>query len=129
MAYAATISKTYTTISGRRTFLIQVAEVEAAAGSEFEIGGLPEICTLISYRATRTAGTGTTIAPVGGAATGFSAASQDENFSISAAAHVNESTKVPLRLPANKLVIRSTPSNAASDHTIGTLITLVEGVV
>ena len=128
MAYAATVTKTSTTISGRRIYLISVAETEAATGSEFEITGLPEICTLVSYRATKTAGTGTTIAPTGGATTGFAASSQNANFAISAAAHVNESTRVPLRLTGNKLVIRSTANDATADHSISTLITIAEGV-
>lgn len=129
MAYAASITKASTTISGRRIFTISVSETEAASGSEYEITGLPEICTVVSFRATRTAGTGTTIAPVGGATTGFTADSQNEQFSFSAAAHINDSTRIPLRLTANKLVVRSTASDSASDHTIATLITIAEGVV
>ena len=129
MAYAASITKTTSVISGRRIFEISVTETEAAATSEFEITGLPEVCTLVLYRATRTAGTGTTIAPVGGATTSFTASSQNENFSISAAAHVSESTRVPLRLTSNKLVIRSTPNDSTADHTISPLITIAEGVV
>lgn len=129
MAYAASVTKTTTTISGRRVFKIVVAETEAAQTSEFEITGLPEVCTLILYRATKTAGTGTTIAPIGGAAASFTASSQNENFSISAAAHVSESTKVPMRLTSNKLVIRSTPNDSTADHSISTLITIVEGVI
>ena len=129
MAYAASVTKTTTTISGRRIFKIVVAETDAATSSEFEITGLPEVCTMILYRATKTAGTGTTIAPVGGATTGFAVSTQNENFSISAAAHVSESTQVPLRLTSNKLVIRSTANDATADHSISTLITIVEGVV
>ena len=129
MAYAANVTTEIKTISGRRHYLISVTETEARDTSEFEITGLPEAATLVLYRATLTAGTGATIAPLGGNVAAFTASTQGQEFGISAAANVNESTQVPLRLVGNKLVIRSTPNNTATDHSISTLITLVEGAI
>ena len=129
MAYAATQTTEIKTISGRRHYLITVTETEARDTSEFEITGLPKAATLVLYRATLTAGTGASIAPTGGNATAFTASSQGQEFAISAAAHVNESTPVPLRLIGNKLVIRSAANNTATDHSISTLITIVEGAI
>ena len=129
MAYAAAITTEIKTISGRRHYLISVAETEARDTSEFEITGLPEAATLVLYRATLTAGTGGTITPIGGNVTGFTASTQGQEFAITGAAHVNESTHVPLRLVGNKLVIRSAPNDTATDHSISTLITIVEGAI
>jgi hypothetical protein len=128
MAYTATVTTANKTVSGRRYFIIEVTETECAPASEFTVDGLPSgPLTLVLYRATLTAGTGTTIGPVGGNAASFSANTQGQEFSISAAAHVSESTHVPLFLRGNKLVVRSTPNNAAADHAITTYITIAEG--
>ena len=129
MAYAAAVTTEIKTISGRRHYLISVTETEASSTSEYEITGLPNAATLVLFRATLTAGTATAIEPTGGNVAGFSASSQGQEFAISQAAHINESTHVPLRLVGNKLVIRSQPRNAAADHSISTLITIVEGAI
>jgi|TARA_R100000084_G_scaffold104718_1_gene61565 hypothetical protein len=129
MAYAAAVTTEIKTISGRRHYLISVTETEARDTSEFEITGLPKAATLVLYRATLTAGSGNRINPAGGNAAAFAIHGQNQEFLITGATHVNESTHVPLRLINNKLVIRNTPNNTATDHSISTLITIVEGVI
>lgn len=131
MAYAAAITTEIKTISGRRHYLISVTETEARDTSEFEIVGLPSVATLVLYRATLTSGTGTQITPIAGNVTGFTEDTQGDEFSAATVrgAHTNYSIYKPLRLHENKLVIRSTPDNAATDHSISTLITIVEGAI
>ena len=128
MAYSATVTTVNKTVSGRRYFLIEVTETECSNTTEFTVEGLPSgPLTLVLYRATLTAGTGTTIAPTGGNVASFTANSQGQEFAIAAAAHIAESTHVPLFLRNNKLVVRSTPNNATGDHSITTYITIAEG--
>tara|TARA_R100000654_G_scaffold10635_1_gene23360 strand:- start:2111 stop:2506 length:396 start_codon:yes stop_codon:yes gene_type:complete len=131
MAYAAAVTTEIKTISGRRHYLISVTETEARDTSEFEIPGLPSVATLILYRATLTSGTGTVIGPTAGNVTAFTEDTQEAEFTAGGGrlAHVTDKTHRPLRLHQNKLVIRSTPNDAATDHSISTLITIVEGAI
>ena len=129
MAYAAAITTEIKTISGRRHYLISVTETEARSINTFTITGLPKVATLVLYRCTLTAGTGSTIAPNGFNALPPVQSTNKEEFQIKQGAHLNESTHVPLRLVNNELIIQSTPNDATADHSISTLITIVEGAI
>jgi hypothetical protein len=150
MAYAATISWTKTRVSGRDMIRIRIQEAEAASTSEWKTsntavtnpvtgvqGGddddvpLPQNGTITLIQSTLTSGTGTTIAPVLGKVASFVANTKDE-LSDSPAANGwhNIATQIPYSFPPGvKPVIygRSTPNNAAADHTIDTLIVVIEG--
>ena len=45
MAYEATVNVHRVTVSGRRQWVVSITESEAAAASEFEVAGLPELAT------------------------------------------------------------------------------------
>lgn len=130
MAYAATVAVTRETISGRRIYRVTIAEVEARDTSEATITGVPVLGTIVSYRATLTAGTGTTITPVVGRAAAFAASTQNYIADPgSAGAHIDDSTHVPYYSATGTLYVRSTANNAATDHAISTEILIAEGVV
>ena len=130
MAYTATVSAvTRYTINGRRHYRFTVSETEAAAGSEFSVAGLPSIGRILQYRATRTAGTGTTIAPVVGRAASFLANTQDYiGNAFAAAASGNGAEMKYAGLTSGTMYFRSVPNNAASDHAISTEVVIVEGL-
>lgn len=127
-AYSGTSTKVTGSVSGRAVYTVTLTETEAAAGSEATITGLPQRGTIISYKATLTAGTGTTIDPVGGRAAAFVASTQNHIFSNgTAAAHIHNQDPVRYYSSTGTLYIRSTPNNAAADHTITTEILIVDG--
>ncbi len=117
--------------AGRRTWLITVSETLAASGSEFSIFGLPIVGTIVRYGATLTAGTGTTINPILGRASGFAANTQDWiGTQTTTGAHIADITNLRYRLTsAGTLYVRSTVNSATADHTILTEIEVVEGTV
>ena len=132
MAYVATVSDpTIKVINGRTHYRWTISEVEAASGSEFSIGGAPLVGTIILYRATRTAGTGTTINPIIGRAASFVASTQNHiGTNSSTAAYINDASNLRYNgITAGKIFIRSMPNNAAADHSISTEIEIVEGVI
>ncbi len=130
MAYAAAVTVEKKVISGRRTLVIAVAETEAAAASEFEVPchGITE-GTITCYRATLTAGTGTTINPIVGRAAGFAADTQDHvGTNNTTAAHIPDTSNLRFYIDAlGSLWIRSTVNDATADHSISTEITISEG--
>lgn len=132
MSYAASI--TYlppVNIDGKRVFVVRIAETEAAPASEATIDGskIPRIGTITSYRATLTAGTGATIQPALGRKAAFTASTQEHIGSqASAAAHIRDISGIRYNLGSqDNLIVRSTPNNAAADHTIGTELVITEG--
>ena len=129
MAYAAAVTVTEKTISGRRYKLFTIAETEAAATSEFELTSVFPMGQILVYRATLTAGTGTTINPIIGSAAAFTAATQAEHGTLSTtAAHVNEQDPLIYSSTDGGIFIRSTANDATADHSISTLILIGEGV-
>lgn len=133
MAYAANITVTTTVISQRKYWIIDVAETEAANASEYQIpaASLPRLGRIVSIKATKTAGTGATIAPKAGLATGWSANTQAAVYATGTpAAHVFAAPAAPAGhfKQGDGLYVRSTP-DAGADNTIATQIVIVEGVV
>ncbi len=130
MAYAAAVTESSRGADGGRLhWAMSIAETEAAAGSEWSIGGLPNRVTIFSYKATLTAGTGTTINPILGNAGSFTASTQGHiATNDTTAAHINDQTALRCYLPTGALYGRSTV-DADTDNTIATEILIVEGWV
>lgn len=130
MPYAVTILSRRTTVErGRRHVTITVRETEAATGSEFSIPGLPPKGKIVSYKSTLTAGTGTTINPRLGLATGFVDDTQDHLATNSTTAgHINDQVQLRYQTAdeAGELFINSSV-DAGADNTIDTEIMVVEG--
>jgi hypothetical protein len=113
---------------GRRHWLVSITETEAASGSEATCSNLPVRGTIVSYKATLTAGTGTTIDPVVGSAAAFTVSTQSHVASNDvAAAHISNQDPVRYYSSTGTLYIRSTPNNAAADHSITTEILIADG--
>lgn len=133
MAYAATVTVTRRTISGRRHYTVEVTETEAAAASEWstaQADDLPAIGTITHFQATLTAGSAATIQPRLGKATGWANDTQGEiTRQSTAAAHINDAGLVRYSIPEGtvpRLFGRSTV-NAGADNTVVTIIEIVEG--
>jgi hypothetical protein len=128
MAYAAVVTEVNKgSDGGRNHWAFTVAETEAAAGSEWSIGGLPRRVTVYSYKATLTAGTGTTINPIIGDSAAFAASTQAHiATNTTTAAHINDQTVLRAYLPTGTIYGRSTV-DADTDNTIATEILIVEG--
>lgn len=115
-------------VSGRQQFVVSVAETGNRDTSEVTISGLPVCGTIVQYRATRTAGTGTTIHPRLGLSASFTADGVDEILEASAtAATLVEVGSAPYCSPSGTLYLRSAPNSSATDHTITTTIVVVAG--
>lgn len=135
MAYAQS-TPTYErfSIDGRRVVVVRFTETEAAAGSEWTIPGdkIPRVGLIKVVKATKVAGTGTTIRPRFGRKTSWTADTQDDigQVAASAAAHIRDVVGMPYTLSSvDSLYGRSTPNDATADHTIQTEIVIVEGVI
>ena len=108
-------------------YLITYTETEVAAASEASVSGVPPIGRIVSYKATKTAGSAATIAPEAGNSSGYSDSSQAEIMSgPTAAAHIHETQVIPYSAPTGTLYIRATP-NTGSDNSISTEICILEG--
>lgn len=135
MAYAASITATRRWVAGRLHLRIEIAETEAAAGSEWSYGDgageyLPEIGTITSYQAKLTAGTGTTIAPRLGKATGWSDDTQNQitqSPTASAQHHDQSLVRYTAAAGARPAIFGKSTVDAAADNSIATIIELVEG--
>ena len=128
MAYAGTATIASKGSDGQRGhWAVTIAETEAAAGSEWSVGGLPQRVTIFSYKATITAGTGVTVNPIHGNAAAFTASTQGHiATNATTAIHINDQTVLRCYLPTGTLYGRSTV-NAGTDNTIATEILIVEG--
>ncbi len=128
MAYAGTATiASKGADGGRNHWAVTIVETEAAAGSEWSVGGLPQRVTIFSYRATLTAGTGTTINPILGEEAAFTASTQAHiATNATTAVHINDQTVLRCYLPTGTLYGRSTV-DAGSDNTIATGILIAEG--
>jgi hypothetical protein len=153
MAYAATVIITdRVDANGLRRCTINVSETEASSTSEWsteasatntvtvngvslatgQAWALPRSGRIVHYQATETAGTGTSIQPRLGKVTGWTASTQADIGQVTAAAmYINDATPLAFTLrpsDTGTLYGRSTPNNAAADHTIVTSIALVAEV-
>lgn len=131
MAYAAAVTVTGPVISaGRRHWFVTCAETEAAAASEwsFDTGLSVGACvSIVHYVGVLVSGTGTTIQPKYGTATGIAAIDERAEFSA-AAATVSDASAVSFCTADGKVYVRSTV-DAAADNVVNTRITYVEGAI
>ena len=132
MAYAATVNVTSGVTSGRRWWFVSITETGASSTSEWSVPAsehLPEQGTITLYKADLTAGTGTTIQPKLGRATNPTVDTQNWIGQIAAAgAAINDASRLYFSgLTGGILYGRSTPNNAAADHSITTEITIWDG--
>lgn len=128
MPYAAVVTVTPTVISAKRHYLVLVSETLARDTSEYSVPGIPQRGKIVSYRATLTAGTGTTIAPKIGTAAGFVASTQAHVATQSPAAiYINDQSELKYQVTTGTLYIRSTVNNVAMDHSISTEILILDG--
>ena len=133
MAYAATISIKRQSVAGRRHYIVTITETDAAASSEVELldgstpeTELPQIGTVMHCKTTLTAGTGTTVDPKLGTATGWTIDTQDAIWANgAAAAHINAK---PLTHYNGSLFWSPVPNDATADHAISTELWIVEGL-
>ena len=118
MAYAATVTTNLSgNVNGRQTLVVTVVETEAASASEYSFSVPFLVGTIASLKATRTAGTGTTIQPMIGTATGVAVSTQAREYQApAAAAHQREAPMRSFYGPT--LYVRSTPNSAVADHSI-----------
>ena len=128
MAYAQTTPTITARLVGDELhYVVEYTETEVAAASEASVSGIPTHGRIVSYQATLTSGTGTTIAPEGGASSGWTDSTQDEVMSgPTAAAHIHETQVIPYYASAGVLYFRSTP-DAGTDNAVGTRVMLIEG--
>jgi len=128
MAYSFTeVSRVTKRVGGRLTHTITMQELEAGNADEMEIVGLPKKGRIVSYRTTLTAGTGVTVNPSVGNATGFADSTQEHvGTNTTTAIHINDQVALGYSSPNGKLYIRS-QVNAGTDNTIDTEIEIVEG--
>ena len=130
MAYAAAITYTTKVIAGRRCLLVEVAETELAAASEYELamGRLPSgMWKLVRYTLVETSGTAATYAPIFGAATNPTAATSAYVGTLAAAGSQDSTNSgVGWVGSGSSLFVRSVP-NAGADNVVTTRLYFVEG--
>lgn len=126
---AATVTVTPVAMAGyRQQILVTIAETGNRDTSEVTISGVPLCGTIVAYRASRTAGTGTTIHPRLGLSASFTADGIDEILEATAtAATINEVGSAPYCTTTGTLYLRSAPNSVATDHSITTRIVIVAG--
>lgn len=132
MAYAGTITTHDVRVhSGRRYLYVLVTETEAssAAGAEFTFDMPFTEATLVKYKATLTAGTGTAINPKLGKVTAWTASTQNDIGTNSAtAAHIDDESRVSF-FSAGAIFGHSQANDATADHNITTEMIFVEGLL
>jgi hypothetical protein len=108
-------------------YRITYTETEVAAASEASVSGVPPIGRIVSYKATKTAGSAATIAPEAGNTSGWTDSTQAEIMSgPTAAAHIHETQVIPYSAPTGTIYIRATPASA-TDNSVATEICILEG--
>jgi hypothetical protein len=132
MAYAqSALSVAQYTIAGRRHWKISYTEtgVDTAVDgtADATVSGLPHFCTLLAIKATLTGGTGTTINPKLGHASGFAASTQNHiGTAASTAAHINEQGATYFYTSSGSIYVRSSP-DAAADNAVSVELLICEG--
>ena len=131
MAYSAVITRTVDWVpkTSAVTHIYEIVETDAGAVSdEYILENVPVVGTVTLFTATVISGTGPgTIAPKAGLVTGWSASTQNEVFTRSAAAHHNDQDVVRYTAKDGKLYVRSVCSNTTADHVVHTRITIRAG--
>lgn len=132
MAYSATVTVSPLTISGRRHYVVNIVETEAAAASEYNIPSyvIPQHGKVVSVKATLVSGSAASINPTGGLATGWAASTQNALWTgPGAAAHVAFAppTVTGFFNQSTGLWVKSTV-NAGADNVVHTQIMIVEGL-
>ena len=124
----ATVEVTKMKLGGSINYAVKVAETSVAAATEYVVEGLPFNGRIVSFLSVLTGGSGATIQPVIGTASGFNLNSINQIAGqASAAAYINDATVVPYAyLSTGKLYVRSVP-NTGSDNAVSTFILIVEG--
>ena len=128
-------------IDGRNYYFVSFSETGAAPTDRWSVAGLPYLGEIVHYKATLTAGTGTTIAPSLGREASFTVGTKDVHTQDSigalspAAVSFDEAGPLVYHSATNALAESSatlygysTPNNAAADHTIYTEFVVLEGV-
>lgn len=129
MAYSATATLTRELHDGHWCTRVALVETGARDTSEATISGVPTMGTIVEWRATLTAGTGTAINPAIGTTAAFVASTQAHvGTSSIVAAHVHDQTPLRYDAPAGVIYVRSTPNSAVADHAISTVILIADGV-
>jgi hypothetical protein len=127
---ASTCTVTAFQIDGRKHVLASIVETGARDTTEVACTGVPVIGQILSYKATLTAGTGTTINPIVGRAASVAASTQNHVLTLgTTAAHVHERNSTSVYYSSTgALYVRSRPNSSATDHAISTEILIVEGL-
>lgn len=131
MAYAAVQTFETAHIAGRRILIVEVAETELAAASEFSIDLSEHLPTglwkLVRYKAVETSGTAATYAPVWGEATNPTAATIAYLGGIAAAgSHDSTNSGAGWVGKGDTLYCRSVP-NAGADNVLTSRFYFLEG--
>ena len=130
MAYGAVLTTTEHVIAGRRHLLVQVAETELAATSEYHIHltqYFPNaFWKIVRFKLTETSGTAATYAPTWSATTAPVATHQDYGTIGAAAAPDSTNTGAGWVGSCGTLYVRSTP-NAGADNITTSWILFCEG--
>jgi hypothetical protein len=131
MATGAVVTVTPVTIRGIRHHKCVIAETDYTSTTYTEIPGVPLKGTIISYKATLTAGTGTTINPKAGLTATFTVSTQTHiGTNTATAVHVHDQTLLrydSTEGTAGSIWIQSSPNDATADHAISTVILIVDG--
>jgi hypothetical protein len=131
---AVTVTGAVEVVGNRRVIRIRAVETGISSSSEWSTSGLdinlPGAGYVQQLQAVRTAGTGTTIQPRIGKATGWADSTIDAVCGVATpAAYHNEGIPAPFCFgpsQARVLYFRSTPDNAAADHSVETLVVITE---
>ena len=131
MAYAQTTpALTRTHHGGRKTLKVTFAETGATSTDEWSVQMPSPAWRLVSYKATKTSGTATTINPKLGKASGWTASTQDDmGLNSSTAAHINDQTELLLMLEDTSILYGVSQTDGGStDNAISTELVFVQGL-
>ena len=138
MAYAATVTIKRFTVTGRRHFQVLITESEAGAATETALVDsagtsadvqLPAVGRIAWVKATLTGGSGTTIDPRIGRASGWTASTQDDiHENGAAAAHIATEPNAPSTLGADADLYWQSVVDAGADNTTSIELMIVEGL-
>ena len=141
MAYAAVVTGPFVVPKGAgeggEGMAFKIVETEAAAATEYELQGCPTLGRIVAFKAELVSGTGTTIQPQIGLATGFTL-NQVEHVATAAAAaaFINDVAAIPyvglgaFTVPptdTSSIFVRST-LDAAADNEVHTFIVFAHSV-
>lgn len=130
MAYTASVYSAPRTVGGRSYIVYTILESEGRDTSEYELPDVPFIGTIVLYVSKLSSGTGTTIQPEIGTSSEWGDTTVEEVGRITAAsAFINEGSNLRYTAHEGSLWVRSSPNSVSADHTIETIIVILEGVL